>query len=162
MKLIIAVLLSTFTFLSFSQDAKLLTKIPEVKQEFIDTEPNVIATINWLENTPFDVDKNERKEQNAFLLGWLTGSPTVTIEISSLVLELTKVHPEMLMIFMGGWTKYALTHDYSKDKLQGNLAGIRSCIKVYQNGDLKKDKKILKLIELEENGALEKWVSDQL
>lgn len=162
MKIIITVLLSTFTLLSFSQDAPLLSNIPETKQEFIDTEPNVIATINWLENTPFDADKKERVEQNTLLMGWLTGSPTVTIEINSLVLELTKVHPEMLIIFMGGWTKYALANDYSKDKLQGNLAGIRSCIKVYQNGNLKKDKKILKLIELEENGELEKWVSDQL
>ena len=64
---------------------------------------------------------------------------------------------------MGGWTKYCLENNYSKDNLKGNLAGIRSAIKVYKLGvGLKKDKEMQKLIDLEDKGELEKWVNDQL
>ena len=74
-----------------------------------------------------------------------------------------KKNPELLLVFMGDWAKYILQNGYSKDKVQGNLAGIRSAIKVYKAGSgLKKDKEMEKLIKLDESGSLEGWVTQQL
>ncbi len=63
---------------------------------------------------------------------------------------------------MAGWTKYSLENNYSNDVLQGNIAGIRSAINIYSKGGLKKDKKMDRLIKLDENDELDKWVSEQL
>ena len=68
-----------------------------------------------------------------------------------------------MMVFMGGWTRYILQNGYSNDKIQGNLAGIKSAIKVYKLGNgLKKDKEMDKLIKLDDSGGLEAWVAEQL
>jgi hypothetical protein len=153
-----------FTSNLFAQKAELLESLPgDTKEEFIKSEPKVLATINWLENTPLNQEEAKRKEQYALLTAWLVNSPTVTIEVNSKVLTFTKKNSELLIIFMGGWTKYVLENPYSKNNFQGNLAGVRSAIKVYKMGNgLKKDKAMEKIIAMEENGELEKWIKEQM
>jgi hypothetical protein len=56
-------------------------------------------------------------------------------------------------------TRYVLQNGYSRDKVQANVAGIKSAIKVYKLGNgLKKDKEMDKLIKLDDGGGLEAWV----
>jgi len=64
---------------------------------------------------------------------------------------------------MGGWTKYCLQNNYSRDDVQCNLAALHSTIKVYKKGvGLKKNKEMEKLIALDDKGQLEQWVKDNL
>ena len=63
---------------------------------------------------------------------------------------------------MGGWTKYSLENNYSKDDVQCTLAGLKSAIKVYQSNKLKKDKFMDNLIELNDKGELEAWVKSKV
>lgn len=147
---------------SFSQQNELLTSLPTTNEEFVSSEPRVINTINWLEDTPVDQQTDKRKLLNALLIAWITNSPTVTLEINANILTFNKKNPDLLIIFMGGWTKYALANAYSKDNVKGSVAGIKSAIKVYKmkNG-LKNDKEMEKLITLDEKGELENWVKEQ-
>jgi len=148
---------------TFAQTSELLDQLPNTKEEFVASEKKVISTINWLEDTPLDQNTDKRKSQYALLVGWLTNSPTVTIEINSRVLTFTKKNSDLLLIFMGGWTKYCLENNYSSDNLKGNIAGIKSAIKVYKKDiGMKKDKAMDKIIALDEKGELEKWVAEQL
>jgi hypothetical protein len=71
---------------SFAQESDLLDALPTTKEEFIQSEKKVLATINWLENTPLDQDEKKHQEQYAFLTAWITNSPTVTIELNANVL----------------------------------------------------------------------------
>jgi hypothetical protein len=160
LKAVITVLF--FCFSINTQAQELLTKLPETKEQFIESEKNVLATIDWIENNPIKEDGAKRKEQYALLVAWLTNSPTVTLEINANVLTFTKKNSELLILFMAGWTRYCLTNNYSKDITQGCLAGIKSAIKVFKSGDLKKDKEMQKLVDLDEKGELEIWVSEQL
>ena len=156
-------LVFTVYSLSFAQTTELLDKLPVTKDEFVASEKKVIATINWLEDTPLDQDEEKRKAQYALLVVWLTNSPTVTIEVNSRILTFTKKNSDLLIIFMGGWTKYCLENNYSSDLTKGNIAGIKSAIKVYKKGiSLKKDKAMDKIIELDDKGELEKWVTEEL
>ena len=125
----------------------LLSEVPKTKEEFIASEKNVVATIDWLETTPFNQEENKRLKQKALLMVWITDSPTVTLEINAAILTFTKKNPDLLLTFMGGWTKYSLLNNYSTDQIQGNLAGLKSVIRVYKNLSLKKDKEVEKLIE---------------
>ena len=123
----------------------------------------MIATVNWLENTPLDQEADKRQIQKALLIAWITNAPTVTLEINASVLTFTKKNSELIVFFMGGWTKYSLENNYSTDSIKCNMAGITSAIKVYKKGiGLKKDKEMEKLIELEDKGELEKWVIGKL
>ncbi len=96
---------------------------------------------------------------------WATGTPTVTIEMQSFQLDLTKKNSGLLMDFIGGWIKYAIENPSEKKNTQaGKIAGINSLIKVYSankvNG-MKKDKRIEKLIKMDESD-LQKWVVKKL
>jgi hypothetical protein len=148
---------------SFAQDTELLDELPKTKEEFVQSEKKVLATINWLENTPLDEDAKRHQQQYALLTGWITNSPTVTITLNASIVNFTKKNSELIMFFMAGWTKYSLENSYSKDETKGNIAGVRCAINVYKKGvGLKKDKAMEKLVQLEDKGELEKWVADQL
>ena len=141
-------------------DGLLQNPLPATKDEFTASEPKVIGTANFLESTPIN---DAWRVQAALLMGWLTNSPEVTIEVDAKTMTFAKKNPELLLVFMGGWTRYVLQNGYSKDKVQGNLAGIRSAIKAYKAGNgLKKDKEVDKLIKLDDSGGLEAWVTEQL
>ena len=155
----IILLITTFQNTKAQQ---LLTELPVTKEQFIASEPNVLATIDWLENTPFNQEQDKRKQLNATFIAWLTNAPTVTLEINADVLTFTKKNPDLLVIFMGGWTRYALQNNYSKDITAGTIAGIRSAVKVYKTGLFKKDKELQSLVDLEEKGELENWVKNKL
>ncbi len=155
---LIAVMLFVFSTLTLhAQKGELLSVLPQTREEFIASEKYVLATIDWMENTPINEEKELRKAQNALFVGWLTNSPTVTVEISASVLDFTKKNQELLVLFMAGWTRYSLLNNYSRDAVQGSIAGIRCAIKSYNLEGYKKDKEMQKLIDLDKNGGLEKW-----
>lgn len=144
-----------------AQNAEPLMKLPK-KKEFKASEPSFIASVNWIENTPFDEEPEMHAHQYAMIVGWMSDSPTVTITLNGYILNYTKQNKELLSFFMGGWGRYALENNYSEDELQGNLAGLRSMIKIYKTGKLKQDEAMQKLVELEEKGELEEWVEEQI
>ncbi|HVS98197.1 MAG TPA: hypothetical protein VHE54_16995 [Puia sp.] len=144
-------------------DSLLGNPLPTTKEAFTASEPRVLNTINFLETTPIDKQGDEWRAQAKLLTDWLTNAPEVTIDINARTTPFIKKNPELLFVFMAGWTRYVLQNGYSKDPVQGNVAGIRSAIKVYKaaNG-LKKDKEMDRLIKVDENGGLEAWVVEQL
>jgi hypothetical protein len=161
-RLTMATFFAVATIASQAQQAELLTELPQTKEQFIASEKNVLATINWLENTTVKNEEEKHKQQYALLLAWITNSPTVTIEVNADALTFTKKNSDLLMMFMAGWIRYALQNNYAKDEVQGTLAGIRCAAKVYKAGELKKDKEMQKLIDLDEKGELENWVREKL
>jgi len=149
--------------MSFCQDTGSLTPMPSTKEEFIKSEPAIISVADWLENTPLNLETDKRKYLNTLLLTWLTNSPTITIEIDSKITPLSKKNPDLLPVFMAGWTKYSLQNAYSKDPVKCNLAGIKSVLRVYKMGEgVKKDKDIDKLAELDAKNELESWIAAKL
>lgn len=169
MKLLLNLLLLTGSILCThslsAQTDKLLETLPKAKEEYAASEPYVINTVNWLEDTPLDQEADKRQTQNMLLIAWITNAPEVTITLDQKMTPFIKKkgNEVLLVIFMGGWTKYCLQNSYSKDPVQCNLAGIRSAIKVYKKGvGLKKSKDMEKLIGLDDKGELEQWVKDNL
>ena len=123
-------------------------------------EKDVINCINWLMSTPIKEQADKRKEANAFFLMWLTGSPSVQVDIKAEIITFMKSSPDLLFIFMGGWTKYSIESKDSKDKVAGNLAGIEAVIEFYtkNKADMKKDKNVEKYIKMKEDGTLKEFI----
>ena len=87
-------LIFVLTFLAnaaYAQD--LLVDIPKTREDFIASEKNVLATIDWLENTPLNQDEEKRKDLNALLIRWITDAPTVTLEINAGILPFLNKTP---------------------------------------------------------------------
>ncbi len=132
-------------------------------EDYAKYEADVLKSIDYLESIPLDDSSEKTVKANAFLLKWLEGSPTVTIELNAYVVKLCEKNKEFLMIFMGGWTRYALQNPDSVNSLKGNLAGLESIIKVYKQGQsVSRDKKVDTIIKLQEEGKLEDWIKAQL
>ena len=132
-------------------------------QDFKNFELGIVQAYNWLLNTPVNQEPEKRKEVNAFLMRWLEGSPSVTVEINPEIVTFLDC-PDCLMIFMGGWTIHTLNNNYDKDPVKGATAGIRGVMDFYQKNReiLGKNKAIEKYQKLEEKGKLEPFIADKL
>jgi hypothetical protein len=135
----------------------------EKKEDYTVYEKDVIAAAKWLEATQVGKETDKRQKVNTFLLMWITGSPSVSLEINKFALDLTDKNPQLNMMFMAGFTRWVLENNYSKDQVKAYAAGIRSTINLYKlGGDVKKNKKLLTAIEKDKDGQLETWISENI
>lgn len=166
-KAFIALLLTIlFIQTSYSQEFTIPNNLKlESAEDYTNSESDILNCIHWLENTPVNQDSEKRTLANAFLMRWATGTPTVTISMESYQLDLVKKNSELLINFMGGWIKYVIENPSEKDNMQGgNIAGIKSLVKVYaanKDEGMKKDKRVEKLLKMDES-ELQNWVVKQL
>ena len=134
----------------------------ETEADYKANEDLVLESIEWIQNTPVTMNPTKRKEVNKFLILWMTGTPSVSIELVDGILPLECT--ECLTPFLAGWTKYSLENNYSKDRVEGALAGLEQSIAFYEKNkmDLGKSKEMEKLIKLQQKGTLRKHVESKL
>ena len=150
-----------FAFAAITQDFDVPAMSPSTKDEFVKSEKDFIDAAKWLEGTSIGKQPDKRKKMNAWVVQWMVNSPTVSIEINASISKLFDKNPDLLIVFMAGYGRYCLENNYSKDVLQGHMAGIRSAINCYNlGGNTKKDKGLSKVIEAEKEGKLEDWVKE--
>ncbi len=126
-------------------------------------ETNVLNAINWVQATPIGEQKNKRKEVNAFLFKWMSGSPNVTIELSQDLVPFMDCS-DCLVSFMNGWTKFSLENNYSKNKLDCALAATNHTIEFYtkNKNELGKIDSIEKLSKRKSKGKLKAYIKSKL
>lgn len=129
-------------------------------EDYAPYEQDIINCFDWLMITPINEQTEKRKEANIFLLKWLIGSPNVHIEIKQEIVTFIGTSPDLLMIFMGGWTKYSLESKNFDNKIEGTKAGIESVIEFYNKNRkfLPKDKNIEKYIKMKKKGTLNDYI----
>jgi len=135
----------------------------KTEEDYSKYESEVIDKINWLMKTPLGENPKERQEINTFLLQWMVGSPKVSLEVSENIVTYVDC-ADCLMIFMGGWVKYALETKDFDNKLMGNLEGTKSVIKFYKFNKkvISENKAIEKLIKLEKKNKLEEYIKSNI
>ncbi|WP_281763452.1 hypothetical protein [Neptunitalea lumnitzerae] len=126
-------------------------------------ETKVLEAIDWAAYTPVNTETDKRKKVNAFLLEWMSGTPYIDIVVSDGLVPYME-HPECFMVFMSGWTKYSLTHNYTNNELDCALAGTEHVIIFYEKNKsaLGKIGSIEKLIKLQKKGKLKNYIEKQL
>lgn len=155
-------------FIGLSASAQKSYNLPmnykmDKKEDYAKYEQDVIDATEWLVATKTDSAQVKRALINKFILKWVNGSPTVTVILDyKLMGFFTSNH--YMPIFMGAWSAEHITNKNYKDKVAGNMAGIEAVIKYYQanEGILKKDKLIEKLIKLKKKGKLKDYVIKQV
>jgi hypothetical protein len=82
-------------FVSTAQDFEVPQSLPSTKEEFVKSEKDMIAAAKWLENTGVGTDRDKRVKVNAWVIGWIINSPTVTIEVSYSFVKLFEKNPQL-------------------------------------------------------------------
>ncbi len=124
-KILISLLLVSLNLLA--QDVEIPSDLKlENAEDYKKTEELVLHSSAWLQNTPISENQSKRKEINAFLMQWISGSPTVTIKLVQGIVPLDCA--DCLMSFMTGWTVYSLENDYSKNNVDCAVAGADNAI----------------------------------
>jgi hypothetical protein len=167
MKLRLLLVTTCFLFLSINLHAQNF-EVPQnvsfkEKEDYTRHEQAVIAAAKWLETNKIGEDMDKRTQINAFVVQWVTGSPTVSISIDKYVMDLTENNPHLLVVFLAGYSSYVLENNYTKDKVKSYTAAVQAVINCYQlGGDLKRSKPIEKAIEKSKNNKLEEWVASKM
>jgi hypothetical protein len=132
----------------------------EKPEDYAKYEMDILKCIDWLLNTPLNEQTVKRKEANAFVMKWISGSPNVTIEMNPKIVNFMKPNPDLLMIFMCGWTRYSLESREFNNKLLGNQKGIETVIDFYNKNKafLKKDRNIEKYKKMKDKEELEEYI----
>jgi hypothetical protein len=140
-----------------------LPKLPETKEEFINSEKDFITAEKWLETTPVGTNMDYRKLADAWVIAWLINSPTVTVGVRASIMKAFDKNKQLTGLFMAGYGRYCLENNYSKEELKGATAGLKAVFNCYLlGGDIKKDKGLEKLIEQDKDGKLEDWVKEAM
>lgn len=133
----------------------------ENTEDYKKTEQLVLNSTEWLLNTPISKNKSKREEIKSFLIKWITGSPTVSIELVSGIVPLDC--SDCLISFMSGWTKYSLENEYSKNKIECAVAGAEYAIELYlkNKSEIGKNSDMEKLINKQKKGKLKKYIKSK-
>ncbi|PHR13066.1 MAG: hypothetical protein COA40_06025 [Aequorivita sp.] len=127
----------------------------ESETDFKNYETEVVNAITWLENTPINQNPAQRKDVNSFLLQWMTGTPTISIELGEFQTGLTADNSDLLVMYLAGWSKFAIENPTEKEnKLLCNLAGVKSVLNLYSKNvgkGIQKNKKLEKLLKMDES-----------
>jgi len=157
-------LIVVVTFLCISAAFAQTYEVPKdyilkAKEDYPKYESDVLKAIDFLEQTPWSEQPEKRDEAKAFVLKWIEGSPTVSIEINSEIVKFSKNNVELLGSYMYGYTKYALLNKVNFDVFQAKVAGVRAVITKYTNEPgHKKNSEVEKVIKLDKDGKLEDWI----
>jgi len=136
-------------------------------EDYYKYQTDVLNVINWLEQTPWNSKNGERQIANSFFLAWMSGSPSVTIELGDdILMKMMEKNKELLFAYMGGYTKYTLKchaekSDYDVNKAK--LAGFKAVIYKYNTEKSRsRDKNVEMIIKLDSEGKLEDWIATEL
>lgn len=164
-KILLASSMLLLSIVASSQDFKVPTDFePKKAEDYKQYEQEVIDGFNWLMEIPVKNQPRKRKEANAFLLKWMTGSPTVHIEIQPEIVTFMTDSPDLLMMFMAGWTKYSIETGDENNKMKGTMAGLESVMTFYKKNkpSFGKIKSVEKYLKMKDKGKLEEYVKENI
>ncbi|MES2543907.1 MAG: hypothetical protein V4548_03410 [Bacteroidota bacterium] len=162
-------LLLAFAFLTMmNASAQIKFEAPnnlELKtaSDFTKYEKDIVQAEKWLEETDLNKEIDKRKEINGFVLQWISGSPTVSVEINDALGKIYGENNQLLALYLAS---YARNYIELKDKatnLTAAKAGILSMINVYKKGiDVIKSSEMDKVIKLEKENKLDAYIKSMM
>jgi len=159
------IFLSSSSLLSQSVDWETLENA-ELKEteDFVKIDSLILKLINWLGN--HHLDHKDRIKANSIFMKWMTGSPSVTVNLDNYLMSYTKKNGDFLLLYMAGWSKYVLENpDKKEDTFGGRMAGVNYFLDYYEKGKdsgVKKDRKVVKLLKKRKAGKLEKFIAQKI
>jgi len=132
-----------------------------VKEDYAKYEADIITAAKWLEEIDLDRDEDKRKEVSSFVMKWIIGSPSVSVELSEKIMNLYNKNDKILINYMAAYSAYWLQNRSTATKPAAVKAGLISMMNVYKKDiQIKKNKEMGKLIKLTEEGKLDQYIAE--
>jgi len=110
-------------------------------------ETAVVEAAQWLETTNLNVEPEKRKQVSTFLIQWITGSPTVTVELNDEIGKLYGENEKLLMIYLASYTRNYIENKGTATQFTATKAALQSMMVVYKKGvDIIKNDDMKKLL----------------
>jgi hypothetical protein len=130
----------------------------EHDSDYAKYEADIIAASVWLAETDLDKETDKRNKVNAFVLKWLAGSPTVSINIYNEVTKLYDGNP-ILTVFLSAYARYVLEHKTEKGIYTPTKVGLQALMAIYKKGiGIKPNKHMDKMIKMDAKGKLDDYI----
>ena len=134
----------------------------ETKEDYDAQEDLVKDCLKWLLKQPLHKEMNKRNELNAFVMIWLSGSPTVELNIKSSAMPFLDTDEELFFTFVHGMALYKMNHPDETDEVKLHTQGLISVAEqILQSEDhVKKTKEIKKLLKVYKKGSMNSYVRE--
>ena len=130
----------------------------KTQEDYAKYEPQIIDAAKWLEETDLNKETSKRKDANAFVLMWLTGTSVVSINIDEALMKLYGKNTDLLGIYLASYSRHILENKKAATKFTATKAAITSMINVYKKGiSIKKSKEMENVIKLDD-GQLDNYI----
>lgn len=131
------------------------------KEDYSKYESDFINAAKWLEETDLNKETEKRQKVNAFVIEYVSGSPTITIEISSQIGKLYEDNPQLLAIYLASYGRHSLENK-DATKFTSTKAAVVSMMNVYKKGiKISKNKEMDKIIKLSDE-KLDDYIKTKL
>lgn len=131
------------------------------KDDYTKYESKVIEAAKWLEETDLNKETDKRQYVNAFVLQWVSGSPTVSIDINEKLGQIYGKNVELLGLYLASYTRHFLENKTTATKFSATKAALLSIMTVYKKGiKITKNKEMDKLIKSTDENKLDDYIKD--
>ena len=132
-----------------------------VASDYEKYEKDIIDASKWLEETDLDKEIEKRQQVNTFVVQWISGSPTVTVDITDRLGKIYGKNLQLLGMYLASYSRNFLENKGSATKLPATKAGLISMMNVYKKGiGIKKTKEMEKLIKLSSDNKFDEYVNE--
>lgn len=130
--------------------------------DFAKYESAVVDASMWLETTDLDKEVSKRQEVNSFLIQWISGSPTVTVDVTEALQKIYGENTQLLAIYLASYSRYIIQNKENGNKSGAIKAGLLSMISVYKkNIAIIKNKEMDKVIKLNDENKLDDFIKNK-
>ena len=159
-KIFLTALFVALSLYAFSQEFELPNYKIENAEDCDKYNDVFLNATNWLmHNSPKD-EEYKRLKIYQFLFDWMDKTEAVTIILDDKIVNFGKPNIEVYMIFLCGYSKYALDNNDNINKVAKNIAGVELAIDYYKKykNVLEKDKNIENYIKMQNDGTLKEFI----
>ncbi|MFN4314320.1 MAG: hypothetical protein ACK4E0_08510 [Chitinophagaceae bacterium] len=133
----------------------------EAKEDYAKYETAMVDAAKWLEETDLGKEPDKRQEVNAFVLQWVSGSPTVSVEINEHLSKIYGKNIQLIGVYLASYCRHYIENKGTATKASATKAALTSMMNVYKKGiAIKKSKEMDKLIKQAEEGKLDEYVAN--
>lgn len=153
--------------ISFSLNAQSTFTVPQdavlkSQADFDKYGAAIIKAATWLEMTDLDKETEKRKQINAFVLEWVSGCPTITIEINKQLAKIYGSNGQLLGVYLASYAKNFLEQKSNATTFSATKAGLISMMTVYKKGiAISRSKEMDKLILFTADNKLDDYIKSK-
>jgi hypothetical protein len=167
MKKHIVVLTMAILAIAMPAVSQTIFEVPNVefrsKDDYSYYEKDIIKAAKWLEENDLDFQVKKREQVNAFVLKWLAGSSSVSINYTDKLAKVTDRNPLLGSLLLAVFARTILENKTSATYFDAIKAGLQAVVRVYKKGiNVKKEKELDKLAAFTDDTQLEDYIRNTL